>query len=247
MAEQAGIAHVPATLVTTVRTLDLLEYDTKGPHQERLRKAWEKMEACRKPDTMLRWDCCASADLKHLMAHARLPKDPVADLQTLTIDARVYEIASEYPRDELPVWQRPWIRSQMRIVNRYPVEYRAFVRAGIVAGISSYYPQRPLRRNDAEIEAVQKASATLSEHQKGPLAWPMPIHEHPEAPKETDDLSGRNGIHFTADFVITKSGDALLLEGGPPHFAGAHPCCFDGRLPEGIALRNDADSDDRDD
>ena len=247
LAKRTRTPHVPATRVTTIRVLDLLDYDTKGPHEERLRKAWAQMEACRKPDTMLRWDCCASGHLKHLMARAKLPTDPVTELQTLVIDERIYEIAGEYPRDELAVWQRPWIRDEMLVVERYPVEYRAFVRAGVVTGISSYYPQRALRRSDSEIDAVRHATERLSEQLKGPLVWPMPIHEHPEAPRPDEDLSGRNGVHFTADFVITKAGETLLLEGGPPHFAGAHPCCFDGRVPQGIALETHASTAQRDD
>ena len=236
LAERTGMPYVPATLITKVRIIDMLEYDIPGPHQERLRKTWEQMDACRKPGTMLRWDCCASADLKHLMAHGKLPKDPVKELQTLVIDERIFEIASEYPRDELAIWQRPWIRDMLLVVDRYPVEYRAFVRAGAVTGISSYYPQRALRRNDDEIRAVREAAQKLSDKLTGPLDWPMPIHEHPEAPGADEDLSGKNGVHFTADFVVTTNGETLLLEGGPPHFAGAHPCCFEGRLPEGVAL-----------
>ena len=236
LAERTRTPHVPALLVTTVRIADLLHYDVPGTHQHRLKRAWEQMDAARRPGTMLRWDCCASADLKHLMAHGRVPKDEAAELQSLTIDERIYEIAGEYPRQDLPVWQRPWIREQLLIIDRYPVEYRAFVRRGEVSGISSYYPQRPLRRNETEIDAVRDAARRLSEGLEGPLAWPMPIHGHPEAPAPGQVLSGKDGVHFTADFMITTDGRTLLLEGGPPHFAGGHPCCFEGRAPEGVAL-----------
>ena len=41
---------------------------------------------------------------------------------------------------------------------------------------------------------------------------------------------------FTADFVVGKDGKVLFLEGGPPYGLGAHPCCFEGRDIEGIAL-----------
>ena len=45
-------------------------------------------------------------------------------------------------------------------------------------------------------------------------------------------------IHFTADYLVDQTGAVLFLEGGPPHTAGwgAHPCCFDGRPIEGVAL-----------
>ena len=44
-------------------------------------------------------------------------------------------------------------------------------------------------------------------------------------------------MHFTADFLVTPN-EVLFLEGGPPSFMGAHPCCFENRLDriEGVAL-----------
>ena len=45
-----------------------------------------------------------------------------------------------------------------------------------------------------------------------------------------------NGIHFTMDFIVTDSDDALFLEGGPPHELGAHECCFREGAVEGLAL-----------
>ena len=240
LAREAGTPHVDAEKVATVRIADLMYYDCEGPHQARLKDAWDAMAAARRPGTMLRWDCGASADLKHLMAHGRVPSDEVEQLQTLTIDERIFDLASEYPGDAIDVWQRPWIRDRMKVVERYPVEYRAFMRHGDVVGISSYYPQRALRRDEEELGTVRRLAQGLADAlaERAPIVWPHPLPGHPEAPAGgRDGAAGRDGVHATADFVVTVDDGVLLLEGGPPHFAGAHPCCFDGRgTTSGVAL-----------
>ena len=236
LARRCDVAHVSAEEVATVRVKDLLEYDTPGPHNARLGEAWRRMEAAKTPGTMLRWDCCASADLKHAMATGRTPD--AKTLQQLVIDERIYELASEYPSEDLRIWQRPWIGEQLARVAGYPVEYRAFIRHGKAVAVSSYYPQRPLPERNGEAERVLELAQALADRLEGPILWPAPIPGHPEAPNgsrgaESEDRS----IHATADFVVTTKDEVLLLEGGPPHFAGAHPCCFDGRDEvKGIAL-----------
>ena len=147
LARRTGVPHVPAAKICDIRVRDILEYDTgSAAVQGRLKTAWARMAAARRPRTMFRWDCCASEDLRHLMAQGREAPDELRDLQTLTIDMRIYELAGEYPASTMPIRARPWIRDRMLVVDRYPVEYRAFIHAGNVAGISSYHPQRPLRR-----------------------------------------------------------------------------------------------------
>ena len=47
----------------------------------------------------------------------------------------------------------------------------------------------------------------------------------------------QDGVHFTADFIATAEG-ILLLEGGPPHELGAHPCCFQEGQISGVALED---------
>ena len=233
LARKAAVPHVPATEVCEVAIDDILYYDTPGSHEARLAEAWKTMEAARRPRTMFRWDCCASDTLKHLMAHGRTPK--VLDLQSLYIDSRLYELAGEYPGDTLKLWRRPWIRDRMVIEDGYPVEYRVFVHEGEIQGISSYYPQRPLRLRQSEIDAVRKLAERLAAKLTGPLSWPATIANHPDVPADRN-ATGTAGVHASMDFVITHDEGALLLEGGPPHFAGAHPCCFkEGRIA-GIAL-----------
>ncbi len=47
-----------------------------------------------------------------------------------------------------------------------------------------------------------------------------------------------DGVHFTADFIVTSKDEILFLEGGPPHELGAHPCCFQPGEIQGVALEN---------
>jgi len=53
------------------------------------------------PGWMLRWDCCASADLKFSMGEARKPGGDT--LHTLPIDSRILELVWDYPRTVVPV------------------------------------------------------------------------------------------------------------------------------------------------
>ena len=70
------------------------------------------------------------------------------------------------------------------------------------------------------------------------VIWPMPLPGHPEgAEAESAEPGTAEKVHFTADFVMTEDEGVMLLEGGPPHFAGAHPCCFKQRgAIKGMAL-----------
>ena len=45
----------------------------------------------------------------------------------------------------------------------------------------------------------------------------------------------QDGVHFTGDFAATRLA-MVLIEGGPPHFMGAAPCCFAAGRIDGIAL-----------
>ena len=142
-----------------------------------------------------------------------------------------------------------WIRDRMIMSAGYPVEYRAFVANGRVAGISNYYPQRPLRKRQDEIDAVNALAsrlATALAETRRQVVWPMPLPGHPEgAEAEKAEPGTAERVHFTADFVITEDEGAMLLEGGPPHFGGAHPCCFEHREAiEGVALEGHNEDDD---
>ena len=244
LCETTGIPHLTATHVVDFERWDMLNHEYAGPHQQRLDAAYDAVRRAKAPGSMMRWDCCASAHLKVAMAEGR-PPDDGDELQRLPLDARVLEIAYEHPRVLIPVWRRPWIASQMLFAGGYPVEYRAFVENGRLLGISSYYPQRPLPPNDRHLYAIEDQIRALLARLSGPFEWPATEAEKIRARAMIARLDGKepspgapapDGVHFTADFVAISNG-ILLLEGGPPHCMGAHPCCFPAGRIRGVALR----------
>ena len=196
-----------------------------GDHQERLRAAFQEMEKARLPGHMMRFDYCASLEIKISLSQGEWECRPEFCRVELD-DPRAFDILFEYPRPTAPVWLRPW--ADALIVDGYPVEYRAFVRDGKLQGISSYYPQRPLPEFPEHIQAVREQTERLIQAARTPFQWhfvPMPGN------------LAQDGVHFTADFIATAEG-VLFLEGGPPHELGAHPCCFRRREISGVALEN---------
>lgn len=88
--------------------------------------------------------------------------------------------------------------------------------------------------------------AALLERLKGPFDWPPEKGQVLGIGFALPRLEGRepdpgtphpDGVHGTADFIATSDG-ILFLEGGPPHFMGAHPCCFPAGATTGVALEN---------
>ena len=176
LCERTGLPHLSATRVVDFERDDLLNHEYAGPHQQRLDAAYEAVRGARAPNTMMRWDCCASAKLKWLMSEGRTPRND-DDLQDLPLDTRILEIAWEYPRVLIPAWRRPWIAGDMLFIDGYPVEYRAFVENGRLLGVSSYYPQRPLPRNDRQLQTVEDLVDALLDALSGPFEWPAIKHE----------------------------------------------------------------------
>ncbi len=156
-AERAGVPAVPATEIAVFERDDVLKHEYAGPHQARMDAAYERIAAAAKPGTMLRWDCCSSGSLKATLSEGDTPD--ARTLASLPIDARIQDAAYKFPRVLLPVWQRPWLGDEMLTDDGYAVEYRALVEGGELRGISSYYIQRPLRRDDAEMAAIGDAAA----------------------------------------------------------------------------------------
>ena len=246
--ERAGIPHVPGTAVAEFERADLQHHEYQGPHQDRLDAAFFSAAAeCRiyreqhaSGETMMRWDCCASGNLKMALSDGQ-PDVPAAVRNALPIDMRLLEILDEYPRVTLAAVVRPWV-TDILLWNRWPVEYRAFVENGRLIGISSYYPQRPLRRDDDELRSVARMTEALIGAVEGPFDWPIRQNEFfMEQKYPAPDIADPDGAHFTADFLATERG-MLFLEGGPPWFMGAHPCCFEGRGKiRGVSLSTDDD------
>ena len=107
---------------------------------------------------------------------------------------------------------------------------------GRLEAITSYYIQRPLRRRESEIGTVAALSRRLAETARPPYEWDAGTSEQPRVRKHLPELDGKTCSteqpdpdlrQATIDFAATKSG-IRLLEGGPPPWAGGHPCCFAG-------------------
>ena len=225
LCREADVPHVPATRICDLIREDCLSFDVPGDHQARLRAAFQEMEKARLPGHMMRFDYCASLEIKISLSQGEWECRPEFCRVELD-DPRAFDILFEYPRPTAPVWLRPW--ENTLIVDGYPVEYRAFVRDGEVLGVSSYYPQRPLPEFPAHIQTVREQTERLIQAVRTPFQWHL---------KPSMRGLDRDGIHFTADFIATAEG-ILFLEGGPPHELGAHPCCFrDGEI-SGLALED---------
>ena len=228
LCRQADIPHVPAEQISSVQAQDWLMFDTIGEHRTRLTNVRREISLNLKPGHMLRYDFCAPLETKIRMGSGT-PDFDAAMAEFILDDPRAYDILWEFPRETVPIFQRPWIRARMQ--DNYPVEYRVFVRQGRIQGISSYYPQRPLDRNEAHLDRARELTLKLIDRVKPPFLWPnSPMNPWMFARYGEDD------VHFTADYLVNAQGEMLLIEGGPPHEMGAHPCCFRPGEIEGVAL-----------
>ena len=228
LCRQAGVTHVAAEQVAEIQQEDYLRFDTEGPHQERLLHAWRTIQAAQRPNHMMRLDCCSDAEIKHQMSRGKGGFRPEFG-QIILGDVRSFDIVDEYPRETIPVWRRRWIETMQ--LESYPVEYRAYVRNGRLAGISNYYPQRPLPRTEEHLKQVAQHTQALIRDAQPPFLW------NRTAMLLDCDLDLEK-VHFTADFLATEKGAVVFLEGGPPHELGAHMCCFRPWETDGVALED---------
>ena len=184
---------------------------------------------------MLRLDCCAPEFLKHELGSGRSDWNPLFTALAIQ-DLRVFEGLGNYPRAQVPIWSRPWVKALQ--CDGYPVEYRAYVRDGALLGISSYYPQRPLDLMPAHILAVQVGTTKLIRALQGrEIVQPdLDVPTLAILAHQSGELEDPLGLHFTADWLVTQDDRVLFLEGGPPHERGAHMCCFKPGQIEGVAL-----------
>ena len=214
LCETVSLPFVPAEPVASIDIRLLMNWDVEqGPA---LREFFTTIERAKRPGTMLRWDCCAPSDVKARLAAGRPAWSPALTDHFTIDDARAFTIITEYPGDTMKVWRRPWMDAA--VVDRYPVEYRVFVEAGTVIGISSYYPQRPLKQEDT-LQDVFRLNIVAGTLIRG-LAGKTIVHPPPGD-------RGPGGLSFTADFMRLRDGSLLFLEGGPAFGSGAHPCCFE--------------------
>lgn len=224
----ADVPHVPAREVARIPCDVIARFDhpTPGdkPHWATLASATKAL-----PDNhMLRWDCCAGLDVKLDMDRGRCDQHTGRSLSP--DDPRFFDILFGYPAAEIPIHARPWVDAIM--VESHPLEFRVFVRNSEIVGVSSYYPQRPLPQTpqvDAAVQACKMHTQTVIDllGRTGRVPWGLTY-----SPKwfATEKVSA------TLDFLVDTEGATRFLEAGPPFGAGAHPCCFEGRDIEGVAL-----------
>lgn len=146
---------------------------------------------------------------------------------------------------------RPWIEADRYIVaddphrhgspvqgpGRWPMEWRVFVAAGKVTGVSCYYPwvgEASPQNARIAMEARDLAQRIVDE---GVAQGLEPRYMDTEFARRNELAAGildktgfsRSDFSCTLDFIETKNG-LMLLEGGPGHapFGGGHPCAFAG-------------------
>jgi len=234
LCKDADVPFIPATPVAEAQCEDLSMFDQAGEHQERLSVFWAEIEKVQKSSLeqdrheMLRWSCCAGSDVKYHLGCGRPGWNPEF-METFDIcDPRAYDLVHDFPKKTIQAWLRPWI--SLQCLDDYPIEFRVFVENNKIIGISSYYPQRPLPLTSdiiTYISAITSHAEKMISRQAKPLNCP--------------ELRGFDITQnsWSADFAISENGEALFLEGGPPHTPtfGAHSCCFAVGEIEGIALR----------
>ena len=149
LCRQAGVPHIPAERIATIGHQDWRNHAAlKAEGGEGLDHAFKQGMLTLRRRHILRYDFCAPTAVKSIMAAGN--DDFSSEMAVMTLDdRRVYDLPGEYPRDQVPIWQRP--RIPAAIQDGYPVEYRSFVTDGGLDDISSYYPHKPLELNEEHL------------------------------------------------------------------------------------------------
>jgi len=224
------LPHIPAHRLGNVPLSELwgaMDGRDDCPH---LDAVFEQISAIRRnavyPGEMVRWDCCSSVLLKAQMDYGERRWDPDSCLALPLDDARFLDILVDYGRksgrDSLPVWHRPWVA--ILHDNGYPVEFRVFVESGRLQGVSSYYPQRPLRERYTPW-AIEAGRLALQFAQVGSFSMDFALQRFPSPQYKMGDPKAPT-MRLT------------FIEGGPSHAGGAHHCCFQPGEIHGVALAN---------
>jgi hypothetical protein len=251
VAAAAGVPVVPIELAGEINQVELMASKTDP--------VLDHLAGLDRPG-MVRLDYAAGARIKIDKAFAgqRAPERVLGAIRgadgklRLEIDERLFNGAATYAGvagwETVPVWFRPWVDTATVAVkrrrflgggeDRWPLEWRVFVRSGAVAGVSAYYIQAPVRDVDACVRASARAAVAETERLLGHMTATgiQPWH-----PRYLDRLA-EDALDFTLDFVARPDGSVLLLEAGPTcHDArkpawGAHPCFFAHRDIDGWAL-----------
>ena len=249
LCREVDIPHIPAVQITEIERDDWRKFDQDGPHQQRIAAAFAAIDRSAinmlfgpHPRSMHRWDTVADSWLKLGMARgaAKRTSDSAWSPKWLGLtldDPRAFDVLVELRRVVIPVWRRPWVEAVMDA--GFPIEYRVFVDAGHIEGISSYYPQRPLAdspERQREIGQARDMTQRLVDalQNRTPFEWPM---RYVMSTSFTLERPPDPGVAFTADFLVrADDGEVVFIEGGPPYGRGAHPCCFEEGDISGVAL-----------
>ena len=207
--ECLGLRYIPAEPIGSATVAEWI--DTIDGKSSRAVEAAMSEAARTEPGYMVRWDCCAGWAIKRQMsdlgeAEDRWP-DTIDDPRLCDI---LFDCAGIYGVErKISLYRRPWVQALM--VDGWPLEFRCYYSDRDLQGVSSYYPQRPLPER---YEAHAQVLVDL-----------------------TDPLVGAGARDFSADWLYPDDGGKpLLIECGPPHERGAHPCCFKPGEIRGIAL-----------
>ena len=210
----AGVEAVPAEVVLETTKAELAQaMDGESDLWDAIALIIKSEPEGPPQPVMYRWDCCSPGWFKYLMSQGPAAP-PVIEAYHFIDDPRLWDIIDDWNGEAMRLYRRPWVHAVK--VDDYPVEFRVFVNDGVVQGVSSYYPQRPLPES---YRVVAKHAALL-----------------------TDTLIEHACQAFTADWLLRASDNKLLfLEGGPPHLhpvtgPSAHPCCFAPGEIHGVAL-----------
>ena len=189
------------------------------------------MIAALEPGYCLRYEHVAPSELKHSRA-AGLPVAmetdvfPGADgrpMLGIRSDLRLLETFLRTGEGKLRAYRRPIVSPMMveTPVGSWPVEWRVFIREGVVHAVSNYYPQislESLPNWQLHVRHAYEIAKKLCGYVVRRYKTPANIHM---APTGTWDL--------TVDVMTLSDGTSTLLEVGPSSPQWAHPCCFEGR------------------
>jgi hypothetical protein len=243
IAASAGIEAVPARLLSATSTIDLFAIcmGHKGGVEKRL-SAFDADLSKIKDSEILRFDACAYSGLKASLSEGR-PK--IGDDQKgwkrrdsgevdYAVCDRLVDSFLNNPEPHMVAWARPIVDPLLRqgwsstsgAPGEWPKEWRVYVEAGEVVGVSNYYLQSSA--TDGEIPQAEKAislTQQIIDALKQSSAYPH--HPRYEGARNTETQS------FSADWMEINGGGMFLVEAGPAHLRspnwGAHPCCFDHR------------------
>jgi len=173
-------------------------------------------------------------------------------------DTRTVESHAQGPGGDAVFLARPWMEAARYFVGPdphrhgtpfagkgiWPAEWRAFVEAGKVVGVSSYYgwcgeaspenAQIAMEVRDLAQRVADRAMTTAMYPRYMDVEFVRsnnnPSVKSNAAIQGALDLFGRETVSCTLDFIETKDQGLMLLEGGPANtpFGGGHPCSFAG-------------------